>query len=79
MAAPVSAEGSPDGETIWAPYNNGRPDQRWLIEHSAKLDGRNWLLFRPIYDTSRCLRQSEKNVKTVPLCQGGWLTQWTVE
>lgn len=79
MAAPVPAEGSADSEVAWMPCNKGRSDQRWLIEFSNKSDGRNWLLFHPIDDTSRCLRQSENDVKTAPLCQGGWLAQWTVE
>lgn len=82
MAAP--ARNSPDDEVRWMPCNNGRSDQRWVIESSIKLDGRNWLRFHPIHDMNRCLRQSEKDVETATLtapqqCGGGRLSEWAVE
>lgn len=81
MAAP--AEGSPDSEVIWTPCNKGRPDQLWVVVSSGKLDGRNWLQFHPIHDANRCLRQSEKDIKTAkltaPQCGGARLSEWAVE
>lgn len=79
----VPVKGSPEGEAIWMPCNSARSGQRWVIESLGKLDGKDLLGFRPIDDTSRCLAQSGKDVKTTTLtasrCPSNWSWQWVVE
>lgn len=79
----VPEKSPPDSEVVWKSCNGGLSEQQWVVESWDKSNGKNWLRFHSVDDTSRCLLQSGKDAKTATLtaspCNGDRSAQWAAE